>query len=261
MNAKELAKFDGKEGRKAYIAFKGQVYDATESKLWKNGEHEEIHLAGLDLTDAMSGAPHGEKVFEKLNVVDQFQENEADAAEKEKKSDQVGSTTSSAFAFLQSNKPQIRYWYQKYHPHPLTVHFPIALHIFAAGVDLMFLATMKPAYEVSVFLAFFVATLMGLVAMAPGILSWWVNYAFLKARPFMVKLYVAILTVFLGFIGIGIRIADPNVAYHPTFEGILYHFTIFVTVPMVVILGYYGGKITWPDPENKADGEEKTEEP
>ena len=56
----ELGSFDGEDGRPAYIAFKGVVYDVSKSKLWKNGSHMNRHQAGTDLTDILSQAPHGE---------------------------------------------------------------------------------------------------------------------------------------------------------------------------------------------------------
>jgi len=56
-----LDAFDGKEGRPAYIAFKGAVYDVTPSKLWKDGSHLRKHSAGNDLTEILKTAPHGEE--------------------------------------------------------------------------------------------------------------------------------------------------------------------------------------------------------
>lgn len=60
--AEELAEFDGKDGRKAYTAFEGKVYDVTDSTLWKLGEHFGLK-AGIDLTAKMAEAPHGPEVF------------------------------------------------------------------------------------------------------------------------------------------------------------------------------------------------------
>lgn len=56
----ELANFDGEEGRPAYFAYKGKIYDVSQSKLWKNGNHMTRHQAGVDLTEILSQAPHGE---------------------------------------------------------------------------------------------------------------------------------------------------------------------------------------------------------
>jgi predicted heme/steroid binding protein/uncharacterized membrane protein len=54
----QLLQFDGRDGRPAYIAYKGIVYDMTNSRLWKNGVHMVKHHAGTDLTEALSQAPH-----------------------------------------------------------------------------------------------------------------------------------------------------------------------------------------------------------
>ena len=60
MTLEDLHHFDGKEGRPAYIAYNGKVYDVTGSRLWKEGSHARKHLAGNDLTDALRLAPHKE---------------------------------------------------------------------------------------------------------------------------------------------------------------------------------------------------------
>ncbi len=63
-SADELAHFDGREGRPAYIAYSGTIYDVTGSKLWKGGSHLKKHNAGNDLTELLKSAPHGpEKVL------------------------------------------------------------------------------------------------------------------------------------------------------------------------------------------------------
>jgi len=65
----ELSQHDGKEGRPAYIALKGKVYDATNSSRWKNGKHGAAHFAGADLTEAFAKAPHSEEVLARLPIL------------------------------------------------------------------------------------------------------------------------------------------------------------------------------------------------
>jgi len=55
-----LCQFDGKDGRPAYFAYRGIIYDVTKSRLWKNGSHVTKHAAGNDLTGLLAAAPHGE---------------------------------------------------------------------------------------------------------------------------------------------------------------------------------------------------------
>jgi predicted heme/steroid binding protein len=54
----ELAEYDGTGDSPAYVAYKGTVYDVTESAMWGDGEHEGMHKAGNDLTEAHEEAPH-----------------------------------------------------------------------------------------------------------------------------------------------------------------------------------------------------------
>ena len=58
----ELAKYDGTNGAKAYVACNGTVYDVTDLPQWKKGSHEG-HAAGTDLTDVISQSPHGSSVW------------------------------------------------------------------------------------------------------------------------------------------------------------------------------------------------------
>jgi len=64
----ELALHNGQDKETIYVAFQGQVYDVTSSRLWKNGKHYE-HWAGQDLTKELDDAPHTAKVFEKFEMV------------------------------------------------------------------------------------------------------------------------------------------------------------------------------------------------
>ena len=65
----ELKEYDGKEGKPAYIACNGKVYDVTESFLWINGDHQGQHEAGKDLTEEIAIAPHGEEALEKVKMI------------------------------------------------------------------------------------------------------------------------------------------------------------------------------------------------
>jgi predicted heme/steroid binding protein len=70
LTLEQLAQFDGKDDRKAYFAYQGDIYDATGSPLWKNGNHMGRHQAGGDLTEVLSQAPHGEDKIKAMKVVD-----------------------------------------------------------------------------------------------------------------------------------------------------------------------------------------------
>lgn len=58
----ELARFDGEDGP-IYIAYRGIIYDVSACPRWRRGMHENLHFPGIDLTSAISEAPHQEEVF------------------------------------------------------------------------------------------------------------------------------------------------------------------------------------------------------
>lgn len=64
----ELKNYDGREGRKAYIAVDGVVYDVTNVAAWQGGTHHGNN-AGNDVSDRIVKAPHGKSILEKLEVV------------------------------------------------------------------------------------------------------------------------------------------------------------------------------------------------
>jgi len=64
----QLALRNGQDKPEIWVAFKGVIYDVSQSKLWKNGKHYE-HWAGQDLTAELGEAPHTEKVFEKFKAI------------------------------------------------------------------------------------------------------------------------------------------------------------------------------------------------
>ena len=64
----QLALRNGQDKPEVWIAYKGQVYDVSMSRLWFRGTHYE-HWAGQDLTTELEDAPHTEEVFSKFKVI------------------------------------------------------------------------------------------------------------------------------------------------------------------------------------------------
>jgi len=64
---KELAEYNGENGT-AYVAYQGQVYNVSDSDIWKNGTHKGCN-AGTDLTGKIDKTPHGAKILKGYPVV------------------------------------------------------------------------------------------------------------------------------------------------------------------------------------------------
>lgn len=68
-----LAALNGQEGARAIVAVDGKLYDVSNSRLWREGVHVRRHHAGLDLTEALAGAPHGPEVLERMPYLGELQ--------------------------------------------------------------------------------------------------------------------------------------------------------------------------------------------
>ncbi len=69
ITAAELAQNNGKEGKPAYIGFRGKVYKVSESAFWLYGDHMGTHQAGKDLSSEIELAPHREEVLQRMKEV------------------------------------------------------------------------------------------------------------------------------------------------------------------------------------------------
>jgi predicted heme/steroid binding protein len=71
---RQLSLRNGQDKPEVWIAYRGKVYDVTESRLWRSGKHYE-HWAGQDLTDELKDAPHTSQVFERMPCIGELTEN------------------------------------------------------------------------------------------------------------------------------------------------------------------------------------------
>ncbi len=70
LTLEELSHYDGQEGRDAYIAVDGNIYDVTDSSLWGDGSHQGSVTAGQDLTEELdNNTRHGREVLEGIPLI------------------------------------------------------------------------------------------------------------------------------------------------------------------------------------------------
>lgn len=73
LTLQELSFYDGKDGRTAFVAVDGVIYDVTNSRLWRGGEHDPSHhkaYAGTDVSEILhNSAPHGKEMLEVFPIV------------------------------------------------------------------------------------------------------------------------------------------------------------------------------------------------
>lgn len=74
--AETLKQYNGKDGRRCYVAVKGVVYEISGKSLWQEGQHTPSGgeaYCGADLTEALQRSPHGESKMRDLPKVGTFQ--------------------------------------------------------------------------------------------------------------------------------------------------------------------------------------------
>ncbi len=222
----ELAQSDGQDDRAAHVSVGGRVYDVSASKRWPKGRHMNSHLAGADLTQALGSAPHGAEVFERVPQVGEL-DTEAEGAEAPAPSGLV------ALALAQ-------------HPHPMSVHFPIALMVTAALFTVTGLVLGGGVWHTAALLNLGFGTLSVPFAIGAGLLSQQYNYAGVWSPIFRAKLLISIFLAALAICALCIRlfVLDADTSEGPWYW--IYNAAVIALAPVVASLGYMGGRITFP---------------
>jgi uncharacterized membrane protein len=128
----------------------------------------------------------------------------------------------------------------KRHPHPMVVHFPLAFLMASSLFVLLSLIFKNSSFEITSFYLLILGAVASPFAMATGFFTWWVNYR-LKLTLFVKrKIQLSILLLILEIILILWRTSNPTV------NNPLYFILIILLTPVVGLLGYYGGQMTFP---------------
>ena len=227
----ELSTYDGKDGRPVYIAHEGKVYDVSTSKLWKTGSHMKRHQSGKDLSEDFKGAPHD------TSVLGRFPQIGILKPEKDPMDERVPEVLLSLFQRI----PMLRR-----HPHPMTVHFPIAFIMLVPVLNLLSLVLGKASFETSAFHVLTACLIVTPVAMLTGPYNWWMNYGAKWTPIIVVKMVGSLVLIVLVLAAFLWRVIQPTIMLEPGGARVLYLLLTLSLVPAVTILGWFGAKMTFP---------------
>jgi len=227
----ELAEYNGENDKKVYVAHKGKVYDVTDSKMWKGGTHMKRHKAGTDLSTDIQAAPHEPDVLERYPQVGRLQK-ERDPGEVE---------VPYLLSRLLEKVPMLRR-----HPHPMTVHFPIAFMFATTLFTLLYLITGITAFDATVFHCLSAGLFFTLVGMATGWYTWWLNYGAQPVRAVQIKKRISVILAVAAAIGFLLRLAISDILINFRGISIVYLAVALGVLPLVTIIGWYGASLTFP---------------
>lgn len=226
----ELRFFDGKEGRPAYIVYSGKVYDVSGSKRWKGGLHMNRHHAGNNLTTDIHAAPHEPSVLERYPQIGTV-----------KKEEETDRRIPPALARLLARAPFLRR-----HPHPISIHFPVAFTVAALGFTLLYLATGLKTFDNTAFHCLGAAILFTPIAMLTGFYTWWLNYGARSIRPVRKKQYLSFLLLAFEITLFLWRWKNPDILQSPEGWRWLYLLLILSMFLVATLIGWFGASLTFP---------------
>jgi predicted heme/steroid binding protein/uncharacterized membrane protein len=225
----ELEKYDGNNGRPLYVAYKGKVYDVSNSKLWKNGLHMKRHHAGHDLTADILGAPHEPDVLGRYPQVGTL------------KKEVVELEIPRPLAWLLGKVPMLRR-----HPHPMTVHFPIVFAFSTTIFNILYLITGIKSLEITALHCLGAGILFTAVAITTGLYTWWLNYMAIPNTAVKVKIPLSLILLVTQIIAFIWRLNVPDVIDSIKGVNIIYFLLVLSLFPMVVVIGWFGAFLTFP---------------
>ncbi len=226
----ELATFDGKEGRPAYVAYQGRVVDVSGSSRWTAGRHMMRHEAGRDLTDSLAAAPHGPEMLTRYPLVGVLQRQQPD--------EERGPSVVTAIL--------ARYPILRRHPHPFSAHFPIVFSLCASFFSMLTVITRSPSFDATVLYC-----LIGCVVFIPfsiltGFFTWWVNYMAKPMRAVRIKQKLSVLAFVFALTALVWKLQAPDLLIRISGAGILCYAIILALGPLALTIGYYGATLTFP---------------
>jgi len=229
-DADELARFNGENGNPIYVAYDGKVYDVSESKLWRKGQHMNRHRSGNDLTSDLQAAPHESNVLERYPQVGIFKKAVVEAQK-----------IPQPIAWLIGRFPFLRR-----HPHPMTVHFPIVFVLSTAFFNILYLVTGLKSFELTALHCLAGGILFTVVGISTGIYTWWLNYLAKPLKAVKIKLPLTILMLITETVIFIWRRATPGILDSVSVGSVVYFLLVLALIPMITMVGWFGASMTFP---------------
>lgn len=188
--------------------------------MWIDGRHSDRHSAGEDLSERMVNAPHDEEVLAQFPI--------------------VGELIPEAFGnrFVAN--------IQRAHLHPMIVHFSESCPMLAALFVFVFVfVSQVRTFEVMAYYLIILGFFSSIGCMVTGFFSWIVGYERTLTTIFSRKIIFSFMLTAIISVLSAWRTLDRGVLTHMDKWTPVYAALVLVMVPVVIVLGHYGGRIVY----------------
>jgi len=133
------------------------------------------------------------------------------------------------------------------HPHPMTVHFPIAFALAPLGCLILYCLTGAGFLALAVPALDFLGLLATPVAIATGLMTWRYNYGLAPIRPVIIKLVLSPVLWALFAVGFWWWLREPEAVITVAYAGLT-----CLQAGLAMVVGWYGAGLTFPMEKPKA---------
>ena len=188
------------------------------------------HQSGRDLTRDLQAAPHGPEVLDRYPQVGILKKEEIPEIKVPK-----------TLSWLLAKFPMLRR-----HPHPMTVHFPIVFMFCTPVFNILYLITGIRAFELTALHCLAGGIFFTVVAIITGFYTWWLNYMARPLRAVTIKRRLAVIMLAIEIVVFVWRIKVPDILDSFRIASIIYFLLILSLLPMIITIGWFGAKLTFP---------------
>jgi uncharacterized membrane protein len=146
----------------------------------------------------------------------------------------------------QANRQPLLDAYLDLHPHPVSVHFPIALTLASAAFLILHLVTGIDSLVDAAYYALLAGAVISPVAMLTGAVSWWHNYGHKLKSPFQGKAGLSIALAVVAVATVVLWALNRDALLERETLGWVCFILVMVMSVLVLSLGKLGGALVFP---------------
>jgi len=142
-------------------------------------------------------------------------------------------------------------WLKRYpflirHPHPLCAHFTIVLMLATTFFNVLYLITGVQSFETAAFHCLGGGVLCTPATNLTGHFTRWLNYPGKLSQTMILEIRLSWALLAISLSAFIWRFLEPGILLSLSGVGIIYLFLVLSVAPLVTVIGFFGGMLTFP---------------